>query len=437
MPTASKKVINGWAMYDWANSAYSLVITSTIFPVYYAAITTTKEHGDKVVLLGKTFVNSSLFNFSVSFSFLLIAFLSPILSSIADYRGNKKRFMQFFCYLGGIACCSMFFFKADTLMLGIIAFILAAIGYCGSIVFYNAYLPEIAEEKDQDRVSAKGFSLGYIGSVLLLVFCLIMVMKPGWFGITDNSLPARISFVLVGIWWIGFAQITFFVLPPSRKKIDDNKKNILTNGFTELQKVWRQLKTMPVLKRYLGAFFFYSMGVQTVMYAAAIFGSKELHLAGDQLIITILIIQIVAIAGAELLAKFSKLFGNIPVLIFAVIFWILICAGAYFIQTSFQFYVIATCVGFVMGGIQSLSRSTYSKFLPETKDTASFFSFFDVCEKVGIVIGTAVFGLVDQLTGSMRNSIIFLILFFLVGLVFLVITLNKAKNSQKSALILQ
>jgi len=262
-------------------------------------------------------------------------------------------------------------------------------------------------------------------------------MKPGWFGITDSSLPARISFVLVGIWWIGFAQITFFVLPPSRKKIDDNKKNILTNGFTELQKVWRQLKTMPVLKRYLGAFFFYSMGVQTVMYAAAIFGSKELHLAGDQLIITILIIQIVAIAGAELLAKFSKLFGNIPVLIFAVIFWILICAGAYFIQTSFQFYVIATCVGFVMGGIQSLSRSTYSKFLPKTKDTASFFSFFDVCEKVGIVIGTAVFGLVDQLTGSMRNSIIFLILFFLVGLVFLVITLNRAKNSQKSTLILQ
>lgn len=415
--SASKKVINGWAMYDWANSAYNLVITSTIFPVYYDAITSTKDSAGKVIshaisFLGFKFESGALYNYAIALAYLVIAILSPFLSSIADGRGNKKRFMQFFCYLGSAACCLMFAFTKERLNLGIICCIIAAIGYCGSLVFYNAYLPEIASEKEQDHVSAKGFAYGYIGSVLLQIICFVFVlMKP--FGM-DEGFASRLSFLLVGLWWFGFAQITFFRLPKS--KINTSREvSVFNNGFTELRKVWRQLKMMPVLKRYLFSFFFYSMGVQTVMIAATLFGSQVLNLSVTQLIVCILIIQIVAIGGSYLMAKLSEKFGNIRVLSVVVIIWIGVCVMAYFIQTAIGFYIVATLVGIVMGGIQSLSRSTYSKLMPSTKDTASFFSFFDVSEKVAIVIGTFSFGFIQQLTGNMRYAILVLILFFIIG----------------------
>ncbi|MBA4198691.1 MAG: MFS transporter [Chitinophaga sp.] len=430
MQTASKKVINGWAMYDWANSAYNLVITSTIFPAYYDAITTTKmaNHvvSHKVTFLGTEFESAALYNYAIAFAYLVIALISPILSSIADYKGNKKKFMQFFCYLGGIACCTLFKFDGSTLSLGIICCILAAIGYCGSLVFYNSYLPEIAAEADQDKVSAKGFAYGYIGSVLLQIICFVFVlMKP--FNMTD-AFAAQLSFLLVGLWWIGFAQITFATLPKSMPALQRSQNNIFTNGFYELKKVWKEATHLPVLKRFLLSFFFYSMGVQTVMLAATLFGSQVLQLETSSLIMCILIIQLVAIAGAYIMAKLSDIMGNIRVLMFVVIIWILICIAAYFVTTAIQFYIVAAIVGLVMGGIQSLSRSTYAKVMPETKDTASFFSFYDVTEKIAIVIGMFSFGLIQQITGNMRNSIIALILFFAVGLLCLLLTLKKQKE---------
>ena len=433
MQTASKKVINAWAMYDWANSAYNLVITSTIFPAYYDAITSTKDTAGKIIshkvnFLGHEFESASLYNYSIAFAYLVIAFMSPILSSIADYKGNKKSFMQFFCYLGGIACCVLYWFDSSTLSLGILCAILAAIGYCGSLVFYNSYLPEIAAEQDQDGVSAKGFSLGYIGSVLLQIICFLFVMFPQLFGIKDESFPARLSFLLVGLWWMGFSQITFKHLPKTVALPQNRNQNIFTNGFKELKKVWRQVKQMPVLKRFLFAFFFYSMGVQTVMLAATLFGSQVLQLPTEKLIICILIIQLVAIAGAYIMAKLSNSFGNFKVLMFVVLIWIGVCIAAYFITTEMQFYIVAAIVGLVMGGIQSLSRSTYSKIMPETHDTASFFSFYDVTEKVAIVIGMFSFGFVQELTGNMRNSIIGLVVFFFIGLIFLFATLKKQKQ---------
>jgi len=430
MQTASKKVINAWAMYDWANSAYNLVITSTIFPAYYDAITSTKDAAGKIIshkvnFAGHEFESASLYNYAIAFAYLVIALISPILSSIADYKGNKKSFMQFFCYLGGIACCVLYWFDASTLALGITCAILAAIGYCGSLVFYNSYLPEIAAEPDQDRVSAKGFSLGYIGSVLLQIVCFLFVMFPELFGIKDASFPARLSFLLVGLWWMGFAQITFKHLPKTHALPQNKNQNIFTNGFRELKKVWQQVKQMPILKRFLFAFFFYSMGVQTVMLAATLFGSQVLQLPTEKLIICILIIQLVAIAGAYMMAKLSNMFGNFKVLMFVVLIWIGVCIAAYFITTELQFYIVAAIVGLVMGGIQSLSRSTYAKIMPETHDTASFFSFYDVTEKVAIVIGMFSFGFVQELTGNMRNSIIGLIVFFFIGLIFLFSTLKK------------
>jgi UMF1 family MFS transporter len=434
MQTASKKVINGWAMYDWANSAYNLVITSTIFPAYYDAITSTKNSdgkiiGHKVTFFGKVFESASLYNYALAFAYLIIAIISPILSSIADYKGNKKKFMQFFCYLGGIFCCTMFWFTKDTLGLGIFSCILAAVGYCGSFVFYNSYLPEIAAEEDRDWVSAKGFAYGYIGSVLLQIVCFFFVLKPSWFGITDGTFPARLSFLLVGLWWMGFAQITFARLPKTLPAQQNEANNILTNGFLELKKVWLQVKEMSVLKRYLFAFLFYSMGVQTVMLAATLFGSQVLQLETTKLIICILIIQLVAIPGSYLMSNLSEIFGNLKVLMFVVLVWMLVCTAAYFIRTEVQFYTLATIVGLVMGGIQSLSRSTYSKIMPETHDTASFFSFYDVTEKIAIVIGMFSFGFVQEITGNMRNSIIALIIFFFIGFVGLFLAMQKQQRN--------
>jgi UMF1 family MFS transporter len=419
-----KKTIRSWAFFDWANSAYNLVITSTIFPAYYTKVTS--FHNNEVTFLGKKFVNSALYSYAMAVAFLVIAILSPILSSIADTRGNKKVFMQIFTYIGSAACCALFFFKlgddkvANT-DFGVIATVVAAIGFWGSLVFYNSYLPEIATIDKQDAVSAKGFTYGYIGSIILQILCFVFVFKPEWFGITDPWVPARISFLMVGIWWIVFAQIPFKNLPKGSPNFKSENNNVMISGFKELNKVWTQVKQMAYLKRFLLSFFFYSMGVQTVMLMATIFGEKELHLSTEKLVATILILQLVAIPGAMLMSYLSsKKYGNVNVLIGVVIIWIGSCVAAYFITTEYEFYALAAVIGLIMGGIQSLSRSTYSKFLPqESPDHTSFFSFYDVTEKVALVFGLFTFGYIDEKLGGMRNSVLSLILFFVIGLVFL------------------
>ncbi len=423
-----KRTINGWAMYDWANSVYSLVITTAIFPVYWTSVTS--EGGSDIVrFLGFDFINTALYSYCISFAFLIVAFLSPILSAIADSSGSKKGFMKFFCWLGGTACISLYFFDSSNIWLGVTGFVLATMGYTGSLVFYNAYLPEIAHPEDHDRVSAKGFSLGYIGSSLLLIFNLFMIMKPEVFGISDLSFPARFSFFLVGIWWIGFAGITFNRLPSNiygRKR----SGNYIFKGYKALGEVWLQLRSQGALTRFLFGFFFYNMGVQTVMYVATVFGKKEVGLEDGELITTVLIIQFVAIGGAYLFSWLSGKKGNLLTLSLAILIWIGICIGAYFVYDVKGFYVIAGVVGLVMGGIQSLSRSTYSKMLPETKEHTSYFSFYDVCEKMGLVLGTASYGMIEEITGSMRNSIIALISYFLIGLTFILLTLRYQRKSE-------
>ncbi len=377
---------------------------------------------EKVTILGSIFKRGDVAAYSISLSFLIIAFLSPILSGIADSRGNKKSFLKFFCYLGALSCVALFFFTKETgLFFGLIFSMLASIGYCGSLVFYNAYLPEIASRDKQDIVSARGFAMGYIGSVVLMVICLVFVLT-----YESSDLPARFSFVAVGVWWLGFAQITFKGLPNVPKLAEDLG---LWDGYKELKKVWQQLVDLPRLKRYLLSFFFFNMGVQTVMYMATYFGTDELKMKTAELIITILIIQLVAILGAWLFARISKRLGNIQGLLILILIWIGICIGAYFVRTVIDFYVLAFVVGMVMGGIQSLSRSTYSKMLPDTKDTASYFSFYDVCEKVGIVIGTLTFGLVSQTLGGMRQSALALMIYFIIGLLILVSLLGKQRQT--------
>ncbi|MGJ7031233.1 MFS transporter [Niabella hirudinis] len=431
MQTASRKVINGWAMYDWANSVYNLVITTTFFPIYFLAVTGSNGADHKVSFLGRRFINSSLYDYVLAVAYLLVALLYPILTSIADTRGNKKKFMRFFCYMGASGSAALFFFTSDSLGLGVAAFMLAAMGYVGSLVFYNAYLPEIAAPEDQDRISARGFSFGYIGSVImqLIGFMLIVLM-------TDKGLATRLTFLLVGIWWFAFAQITFARLPKS-VQTGKVKGRIFKDGFIEIKKVYLQVKQMPVLKRYLRGFFFYSMGVQTVMLAATLFGSKLLGLPDDRLIISVVMIQLVAIAGAWYISRLSARYGNIKVLMGVVVFWILICLAAYFTALvaesggngEYLFYGLAVAVGLVMGGIQSLSRSTYAKLMPDTKDTASFFSYYDFTEKLAIVIGIFAFGFIEEQTGSMKNSVLSLILFFAIGFFWLYSALVKQRNA--------
>ena len=432
----SKKLLFAWAFYDWANSVYSLVITSAIFPIYYQGLFKA-ANVETVLVFGGNIRSTPLISYTTAAAFLLVAFISPLLSGIADYVGNKKNFMKFFCYLGALSCMGLYFFSIEHIYLSLSFYFFGLIGFWGSLVFYNSYLPDVAFPEQQDKISGRGFSLGYIGSVILLLFNLAMVMKPELFGFGEGdgaSMRAmKWSFVTVGIWWMLFSQYSFYFLPKGNKSSRKVTTKILLNGFHELKGVYASLSENLQLKRYLTAFFVYSMAVQTVLLVATYFGEQEISWGGSDektigLISSILIIQLVAVIGAESTSFASKKFGNIPVLVVINIVWVAICIVAYFIRTPLQFYITAGVVGMVMGGIQSLSRSTYSKLLPQTKDTTSYFSFYDVAEKIGIVIGMLLYGFIDQITGSMRNSILFLVVFFLSG-VFLLLRVPTNKTN--------
>jgi UMF1 family MFS transporter len=423
MQTASKKVVNGWAMYDWANSVYNLVITSTIFPAYYEAVTGDGNENtliDKIKIGGYEFSNTALYNYILAIAFVIVAIMSPILSSIADYRGNKKQFLRFFCTMGSLSCASLYFFDSDHIIGGLVSVIIACVGFWSSLVFYNSYLPEIAAPGDRDRISAKGFMMGYIGSVLLQIICFVFVLKPELFGITVGK-ASQISFLLVGVWWVSFGWLAISRLPKSHGVKGAHSKNLFTQGYKELHKVWLELKTQPLLKQFLFSFFFYNMGVQTIMLAATLYGKSELNIPTTNLIIAILIIQLVAIPGAHLMAKLASKWGNFNTLMVAIVIWIGGCIIGYFLPRNglMPFYGLSIIVGFVMGGIQSVSRSTYSKLMPETHDTTSYFSFYDVTEKVAIVIGMFSFGFINEITGSQRNSVLALCIFFIIGFVLL------------------
>ena len=428
LPKGSKKLLNAWAFYDWANSVYSLVIASAVFPIFYGALTLVKDDNGKIIsdnvqFLGFDFNNDTLISLVTAAAFLVVSVLSPLLSGIADYVGNKKVFLKFFCYLGSFSCIGLFWFSMEFLWFGLLCYFLALIGFWASLVFYNSYLPDIAFKDQQDKISAKGYSLGYIGSVLLLLICLAMILMHETFGFEDEGLPTRLSFVLTGIWWIGFSQYTYYYLPKVTKKEKFTRK-LLFNGFREMKKIWEAVKKNLSLRRYLAAFFVYSMAVQTIMLVATYFGIEELEWGNTDattgLIVSILLIQLVAVLGAFLTSKASARFGNIQTLIVLNLVWICICVYAYTITTPNQFYITAAFVGLIMGGIQSLSRSTYSKLLPDDAiDTTSYFSFYDVSEKIGIVIGMLSYGYVAQVTGSIRYAILFFVLFFVIGVILL------------------
>ena len=421
----SPKLIKAWAFYDWANSVYPLVISTAIFPIYYSTMSSSfaNSEGD-ISFLGMSWNPTTLYDYTLSISFLIVAFCSPILSAIADYTGNKLKFLKAFCLLGALSVMALFFFKGEsTLWVALTFTVLASIGFWGSLVFYNAYLPEVAHPEQQDQVSAKGFMYGYAGSVILLIFSLVLIQKPDLFGITDPTFAPRITFVLVGIWWLGFAQFTYKRLP---NNIFNHKpdKDYIWKGFLELRLVLKSLKEHAQLKFFLISFFFMSVGVQTIILMAGIFGSKELGLPTLNLILTILIVQIVAIFGAFFFSRLSKKIGNLATLKITMGIWGMVCFIAFILDKGLPnvdnyFYAMGIVLGFVLGATQSLTRSTFSKLLPETHDHATYFSFYNVTEQIAVVLGMFIFGLLVTLTGSMQYSVLALAAFFLVAFVML------------------
>lgn len=428
-----KRVVRGWVMYDWANSVYQLTIASAIFPIYYNTVTRTGDNFT-VSFFGAPIINTVLYSWAIAAAYLLVAIGSPLFSSMADYTGRRKAFMRAFTIIGATACGALFFFDKNHIELGVIAFALGTIGYGGSIVFYNSFLPVIAEPENQDRISARGYAMGYLGGVVLLLFNLLMIMKPALFGIAaDSSLPARISFVTVFIWWIAFSQITFSRLPKYTFRKRMKRESVLTNGYKELRVVFNQIKKSYKLSMYLTGFFFLMMGVLTTMFMAATYGEKEMGLKEDVLIPTILVIQLVGMLGAWMFARISEKLGNLRALMITIVTWAIICIGAYFISNTFQFIIVAFFIGIVMGGSQSLARSTYSKMLPaETTDHTSFFSFYDVMEKLATVAGTFSFGVMEALTGSMRYSVLAITVFFILSLFFMLLLYFNTRIEAKA-----
>lgn len=440
-----KQTIKAWTFYDWANSVFPLVITSAIFPNFYDYVTTHegKEFiGKTVTFFGMEFENQNIYSFVYAFALSVVVIIAPVLSGVADYLGNKKRFLQFFCYLGSLSCMCLFFFTRHHLELSFIPFITATIGFWGSLVYYNSYLPEIASPEHQDKVSARGFSLGYFGSALLLIICLIGIMVFKYeeavvdgIMVTKGFFKVEYSFLLTGLWWLGFAQYTFKHLPnQNHAPHGSDKKGLISKGFKELLKVAKQVVHLKQLKRFLYSYFFYNMGVQTVLVMAVLFARNEITWPDEKskttsLIVSILIIQFVGIAGSFVFARLSKAFGNLKALMVAILIWIFICGFTYFVvHLPYHFYIVAFLVGFVMGGIQSLSRSTYSKFLPETDDHASFFSFYDVMEKLGMIIGTVSFGVISECVGGMRPAVLALVGYFILGFL-LLLMVPKTKDA--------
>ena len=422
-PLNDPRTLNGWALFDWANSAFALVITTAIFPPYFEGVI-----DERFTFLGVQFTNSSWFAYLITFSYLVIALLSPLLSGIADAGGRRKFFLQVFTTMGGLGCLSLFFFTGmETMWIGSLGFIVGLIGFAGGLVFYNSFLPVIASEDRFDRLSARGFAMGYIGSVILLIVNLAMVQQPGWFGLpAEGTLAVRMAFVTVGLWWLIFAYVSLSRLPDDVRRPGTGLSDMAARGWQEFTAVWRRLTDYPDAKQFLLAFFCYSAGVQTVIFLASIFAKKELAFETAELIVVVLILQIVAIAGAYLAARISEARGNRFALYVELIIWTVICVLAYFVDAKLQFYLLAGAVGLVMGGVQSLSRSTYAKVIPPDQDqdgrrsdTTSWFSFYDVLEKVAIVLGTFLFGFLDALTGSMRLSVAILSLFFIAGMIFL------------------
>ena len=479
-----KREIFGWTMYDWANSAFSTTVVTVFLGPYLTAISkaATTDTGGLLYLGNVPIRFDSFFTYAVSASVLLQVTFLPVLGALADYSHLRKQLLMFFAVLGSIATISMFFIGPSGYWLGAGLFILANVCFGASIVFYNSYLPSIASEDQRDHVSASGFAMGYLGGGLLLLLNLVLFLFGDKLGLT-SALVARISLASAGVWWLGFSFLTFTRLR-ARHAVRPLPagENYFTIGFRQLATllharigvvttlmllpllvpvliflqvpilpallpglgpvvvlVWfivRKSRQLPEAMKYLSAYLLYNDGIQTVIVIAAIFATQELGMSSTMLILVILMIQFVAFAGAYGFSYLARAIGARNAILVSLVVWsiVVIFADAGMKNTAqvlgmeerqLEFWIMGFVVALVLGGSQALSRSLFAQMIPKDQE-AEFFSFYEISERGTSWMGTALFGVVNQMFGSLRLGILSLIFFFVVGLALLPLV-NVAK----------
>lgn len=425
-----KREIFGWAMYDWANSAFSTTVGTVFLGPYVSSLAraAAEQVGSSTVsVLGIAVAPDSFLPYCVSISVGLQVFFLPILGAIADFTHLRKAMMQFFAFVGSVATILLFFVTGEVWWLGGLLFIIANLAFGAAIVFYNAYLPDIASEDQRDRVSSYGWALGYLGGGLLLLFNLAFYQLRDYMGVSE-ALAVRVNLASAGVWWFGWSFLTWSRLRTRRAARSlPPGKNYLTVGFEQLRTTFREAGNYPQTIRYLIAYLVYNDGIQTVIAVSAIFAAAPLiqgGLAIDQgtLIILILMIQFVAFGGALFWGRLATWVGAKQAILISLVIWSLVVIYAYFgLQGDnrvTEFFILGVFIALVLGGSQAISRSLFAQMIPEGKE-AEFFSIYEVSERGTSWIGPLLFGLVNQLTGSLRPAIVSIIIFFVLGLVLL------------------
>lgn len=414
----------GWKMYDWANSAFYTTVVGALFSPYLTRLAQTAVGENGVVLnlgpLGAV-TAKSLPTLCVSVSVGAQVFLLPILGALGDYSDLKKRLMALFCYIAVTANCLMFFVQGNLYLLGGLLFIIANVGFGASIVFYNAFLPEITTEDQADKVSSRGFAYGYLGGAILLVLNLLLVMRAEQLGMSAG-LAVRLSLLSAGIWWGGFAIISFYLLKsrPKKKSLPP-AQSYITAGFKEIGETFKELRRLPLTTRYLLGYLIYNDGIQTVIFASSAFLEQELFPGGNPVFLLeiYLMVQFVAVAGALIFERLAYVIKTKNAIIVSLVIWAGVVIYAYqFLHTVPEAWVMAAVIAIVLGGSQALSRSLFSRMIPAGKE-ASFFGLYEVSERGTSWMGPLLFSIVIARTGSYRLALLSLIFFFVVGLIVL------------------
>jgi UMF1 family MFS transporter len=424
-----KKTIFGWCMYDWANSAFATTILAAVLPIYFVSIV--PEGGVDISILGFTFhaFATPLWSFSITIAMVIVALSAPVLGAIADYSRAKRQFLIFYTYLGAVFTALLVTVGYGDYLRASLFFIIALIGFAGGMVFYNAFLPEIAPEGEREYVSGKGFAFGYLGGGILLLLNLLMIEKHGWFGIPDAAWGARLSFLTVGVWWGLFAIPTFRFVRDRKDKVAA-KVRYIRHGFKTLADTFRKMRRFTELVKFLISFLIYNDGVQTVIVMAAIFGREELGFEASTLIGCLLMVQIIGFPAALFMGRLAQWIGEKRTIYLCLIVYCIIVIYGFFMSQPWEFWVLGFLVGLVQGGSQAISRSLYSSLLP-VGHSAEFFGFFAIANRFASIFGPLIFGLVAVLTGSIRNSILAIIVFFIVG--FLILMTVDVEQGKKAA----
>jgi UMF1 family MFS transporter len=420
-------------MYDWANSAFATTILAAVLPIYFVSIV--PKGGVNITVFGLSFHTfaTPLWSYGITIAMVIVAISAPILGAIADSSRSKRQFLIWFTYLGAFFTALLVTIGYGDYLRALLFFIIANIGFAAGNVFYDAFLPEIAPEGERDYVSGKGFAYGYLGGGLLLVINLLMIQHPGWFGIPDAAWGARLSFLTVGIWWGVFAIPTFLYV---RDQGQGRKHpHYIRRGFNTIATTMQKMRRFKDLLKFLVSFLIYNDGIQTVIVMAAIFGKEELGFSVFTLIGCLLMVQVIGFPSSLFMGRLAQRIGEKQTIYICLAVYCGIVIYGYFITTPMEFWVLGALVGLVQGGSQAISRSLYSSLLPLGHE-AEFFGFFAIANRFASIFGPLVFGVVANVTGSVRNSILALITFFIVGFIILMtVDVEQGKKSAKKILI--